>query len=127
MADFDVKEYTLPQRWKLFQFYGSGGAVTSYVSHQIAMSTMWKLEEVRLCCSAACGSNKYFQMYLSSGKGSYYDIMLYSLNINNSTEVLIRYSNPLIFLSDDTLEIYTSVISVAFTYGLTAIGWAVTG
>jgi hypothetical protein len=127
MADFSSKEYTLPQRWQLFQFYGFGGAVDSYVSHQVTHSGIWKLEEVRLNCSAACGSNKYFQMYLSSGKGSYYDIMMYSYNMIGSTEILVRYSNPLIFLSDDTLEIMTSQISVAFTYGLTAIGWAVTG
>lgn len=127
MADFSTKEYTLPQRWKLFQFFGFGGAVTSYVSHAITMSNLWRLAEVRVCFSAACGSNKYFQMYLSSGKGSYYDIMLYSLNINNSTEIFLHYSDPLVFLSDDTLEIQTSVISVAFTYGVQAIGWAVTG
>ena len=127
MADFSTKEYTLPQRWKLFQFFGFGGAVTSFVSHAVAMSTLWKLEEVRLNFSAAIGSDKYFQMYLSSGKGSYYDIMLHSANVNGSTEILLRYSNPLIFLSDDTLEIQTSVISVATTYGLQAIGWAVTG
>lgn len=128
MADFSTKEYTLPQRWKLFQFYGFGGAVVSYVSHTVQMSSIWRLEEVRLAFSAAVASDKYLQIILSAAQGSYYDIVLYSQNINNSTAIFIHYSNPLTFQSDDTLDIITSQISnAAATYGLQVIGWAVTG
>lgn len=127
MADFSVKEYTLPQRWKLFQFYGFGGAVTSYLSHHIAQSTLWKLAEIRIAFSAAIASVKYLNVFVSAAQGSYYDLLLLSYNVQNSTWVNIYYSDPLVFQSDDTVEIYTSVMSVATTYGVQAIGWAVTG
>lgn len=127
MADFSVKDYTMPQRWKLFQFYGFGGTAVSYLSHTVTMSSIWRLAEVRVTFSAAVASDKYLQMILSAAQGSYYDAILYSANIKGSTDILLRYSDPLLFQSDDTLDIITSQISVTTTYGVQAIGWAVTG
>jgi hypothetical protein len=71
------------------------------------------------------GSAKYLQVILSAAEGSAYNIILYSLNYNGSTDIFLHYSDPLMFVSDDSLKIVTSVLSVANYHGLEVIGWAI--
>ena len=116
-----------PHRWQHFNYFATGSAVGSYVSEAVAVTNggPWKLAEIRLHYSTAVGSVKYINIQVSSILGSAYNALLLSQDLNGVQDIFIQYFEPLLMMSGDTLNIYTSQISVANQYGLQAIGWAV--
>lgn len=113
-----------PHRWNHFNFKASGSAVLSFINETVSIGKKWQLHEVRLHFSTAMGSVKYMTMQIS-GSDSSYNTKLYSESLNGIQDLHIIYSSPLIFMSDQTLIIATSVLSVANQYGLEVIGWSV--
>ena len=123
-----TEEYIAPSRWKQFLFFDTAaGAVASYLSATLNLSIPWKLTEIRIHFSVAMGSVKYLNIRLSSVKGSAYNTVLLSASLSGLLDYTVYYSEPLAFLSNDNIEIYTSVLSVANVYGIEVIGWSITG
>lgn len=119
-----TEEFFGPHRWKEFTFSAKGSAIASFINETVAMDRKWKLAEVRLHFSTAMGSVKYMTMQISGSDASY-NTKLYSESLNGVQDLIIHYSAPLTFNSDQQLVIGTSVLSVANQYGLQVIGWAV--
>lgn len=115
-----------PHRWQHFSFFANGSAVTSFINETVDIGVKpWKLAEVRLHFSSVMGSVKYFILRLSSIIGSSHDAILYSGDLNGVQDLIIQYSDPLLFMSGDKLHVWMSVISVANEYGVQVTGWAV--
>lgn len=119
-----TEEFFGPHRWREFTFGAKGSAVTSFINETVSIAHKWKLAEVRLHFSTAMGSVKYMTMNIS-GSDTSYNTKLYSASLNGVQDLIIHYSAPLTFNSDQRLLIATSVLSVANQYGLQVIGWAV--
>jgi hypothetical protein len=91
------------------------------------LSVLWKLAELRLHFSTALISDATLAARISSVKDSSINQRLLSQQLSNAQDVIIHYSDPLLFFSGDALVITTSTISVTNLVGLEAIGWAVRG
>ncbi len=121
---WDSSELFGPHRWEHFSYFKSW-TMDETLEESIAPGKPWKLCEVRIHMSIAMASNKYFQMIVSAAKGSAYNTILYSLNYTGSTDIFLHYSDPLLFLSDDQLNLFASMVSVTNVHGIEVIGWAV--
>lgn len=109
---FDTEDTTLP--------YASG-------TWTVNPGDPFTLEEVRLHWSTAFASAESIVLRVSSIKGSAHNFLLFSHNMNNSTDIRYYYSQPLRFFSDDQLLLSLSNISHVNTLGIQIIGWAAAG
>lgn len=128
---WSASEYFGPYLWQHFSFFKTYDN-TAVLSESIYPSNgrPFKITEIRLHLSVAMGSDKYFQVILSSVKGSAYNVTLISLNYKTSTDHIWYFSDisaPLVFLSGDTVNVLTSQLSTANVHGLQVNGWAVMG
>jgi len=122
-----TEEYSGPHRWRHFDFFATGSAITSFINETVSIGQKWYLQEIRLHFSTAMGSVKYYTLKISATVStlSAYNTLLLSTSLNGLQDYNVYYSAPLFFASDQTLVIGTSVLSVANQYGLQVIGWAV--
>ena len=124
--------YTMPQRWKNFDFYDSFANVAvstaSGLSVTLNHSVQWKLAEIRMHCSVAIASAADLIIWVSSAKGSAYNTKLVSQALLGVQDMFIHYSEPLVFESGDHLRFAGNAsASTSNVIGLQCIGWAVTG
>lgn len=125
-----TEEYTQYKRWDMFQFFGQFNTTLPFAGDTASVDPeggVFKLQEIRIRWSTAFASAESIKLYVSSIKGSEYNTLLFSHNMNNSTDIRYYYSAPLLFFSDDQLVLSLSNISHANTAGVTVIGWAVRG
>lgn len=121
-----TEEYYAPERWWDFQFFATGGA-NGVVSENVAPTTRFKILEFRLHWSSAFASVEDFVVQISSIKGSQYNAILFSEALNGLTDLYVRLSQPMQFLSDDSVNIAMSMASGINIWGLTVVGWAIRG
>jgi len=124
--------YTMPQRWKHFDFYDSFANVAvstaSGLSVTLNHSVQWKLAEIRMHCSVAIASIADLIIWVSSAKGSAYNTKLVSQALLGVQDMFVHYSEPLIFESGDHLRFAGNAsASTSNVIGIQCIGWAVTG
>lgn len=124
--------YTMPQRWKQFDFYDSFAAVATSTASGLSVtlnhSIIWKLAEIRLHASVAILSVADLVVWISSAKGSAYNTKLLSQALLSVQDMFVHYSEPLVFESGDHLRFAgTASASTSNVIGLQCIGWAVTG
>jgi len=122
-SNFTVEEEIQQQQWVDFAFFATKGIGAMNLT--IYPGKIWKLKEVRMHLSVAFGSVQNFIISLSAAKGSAYNMLLLSQAMNTVSEVNLYYSTPLLFLSDDHLNL-SMFTSIATVKGIEVIGsWAV--
>jgi hypothetical protein len=118
--------YDPPQRWTHMSLFYSSGA-DGKISETHSPTTLFKLSEFRVHFSVAFASVEYFTLKHTSIQGAAYNMTLYSANPSGSTDIFVHYSDPLLFLSGDTLTAELSTVSGTNVIGINLIGWAVLG
>jgi hypothetical protein len=113
----------------MFHFYEASIALNSIsgIDTELAISVPWMLGELRFHMSTAIISDCTLIAYISSVKDSSLNHRLFSQAIITAKDVIIHYSNPLLFFSNDNLIITTSTLSVTNLMGIEAIGWSIRG
>lgn len=126
---FTIEEYIQYKRWDRFHFFETIDTSLPFTgdTESVNPTIPFMIQEVRLHWSTAFVSAESIKMYLSSIKGSAYNILLFSHLMTNSTDIRYYYSAPLPFLSDDQIVLSLSNISHANTLGIEVIGWAARG
>jgi hypothetical protein len=123
-SNFTVEEEILAQQWVDFAFFASNnkaGALNLYVSP----GKVWKLKEVRVHFSVAFVSVQDFTLNISAAKGSAYNTKLLSQAMNTVQDLIVYYSTPLLFLSDDLLHLSMNAV-ISTVRGIEVLGqWAV--
>jgi hypothetical protein len=123
---WDSQEQMLPERFWQLAFYkkddGDGA-----IGENFNPGTRWKLAEIRVHFSSAFASVEYLTAYLSATKGSEHNVVLLSHNCSGSTDIILYYSEPRMFLSDDVLRVELSNTSGVNAIGISVFGWAVIG
>lgn len=107
-------------------FYGENG----YINDSLVPGARWKLKSirvVRVVTSVAVASVEYLTLRISSILGSFHNITLYSENFSTASHVIIDYSQPLGFLSDDQLVFDLSVNSGTNLIGFQFEIWSARG
>jgi hypothetical protein len=122
-------DYYQYKRWDQFHFYELSIALNSIsgINTELYFSVLWKLAELRLHLSTALISDCTLVATISSIQDSSLNQRLLSQQISAAQDVIVQYTNPLLFYSGDVLKITTSTISVTNIVGIEAIGWAVRG
>ena len=120
------QEEILPQRWSFFSYYEKFGTNGKY-STTLSMGTPWMLQEIRLRCSTAFASAENFVAQLIATYGSEFNVVVFNWAMSGSTDVIMRWSNPMMFLSNDVLGFVLSMVSGTNVIGLNVQGWAVRG
>lgn len=106
-----------------YGFYGEDGTISDSLNPGVP----YKLRSIRIHLSVAFVSVEYLVMQLSAGLGSAYNTVLYSQNLSGSTDIFIHYSDPLLFLSDDQVNIELSMNSGTNIIGFQFETWAARG
>lgn len=125
---FTLEEFN-PDRWFDSHYYKTYTITLPHtgVTDAVAPATRYKLQEIRIRWSSAFESAESIKVYVSSANGSYYNILLFSYNMNNSQDLRWYWSDPIMIFSGDQIVFYTSNISHANIAGIDVIGWAVRG
>ncbi len=113
-----------PHRWEEFLYYQTYKA-DGAISDGFGPGKIWKLGEIRIHFSTAFASAESLTVRLSSILGSYHNTLFISHLISGSADIFYHYSDPLRFLSDDTLTIKMSMASGINGVGFQFFGWAV--
>ena len=113
-----------PHRWQYFSFFKTF-TLNQTLSESIDIEGPWLLEEIRVHCSVAIASVKYLQAVVSAANGSAYNTILISQDMNTVQDIFLHYSNPVLFMSGDQLNVRCSMISTANYVGVQVTGWAV--
>ncbi len=121
-----TETYIQPQRWTEFMFFAIGGA-DGLISENVAPGKIWKLKEVRVHASSLIASAGDLVIQLSSIRNSYLNMIFVSKAMLNSQDYWLQMSDPLIFESDDALNVRFSVLSAVNYLGITVVGWCVLG
>ena len=122
-SNFDSEEEILNREWVDFAFFATKGIGAMNLS--INPGKVWKLKEVRMHLSVAFGSVQNFIIKLSAVKGSAYNTTLISQAMNTIQDLFILYSTPIVFLSNDCLNV-SMFASMTAVRGFTVLGqWAV--
>lgn len=106
-----------------YGFFGADGTISESVNPEAP----WKLATIRLHCSVAFASVEYLLIRMSSGLGSAYNTKIYSANFSGTEDLMIHFSEPLAFLSDDQLNIELSMVSGTNVVGIQVDTWAARG
>ena len=122
---WDASEYLENSIYQLFSFYKTVAAGAA-LSESISIGKKWKIHEIRIHFSVAFASVEDFVAYISATKGSAHNLTLLSYACNGSTDIILYYSSPRIFLSDDEL-VLTFSNSGSNVVGINVQGWAVQG
>jgi hypothetical protein len=123
---WDHKEEMPPERFWTLAFYKIDNG-NGTISEEINPGKRWKLAEIRIHFSTAFASAEYLKAFLSAIKGSEHNVVLLSHNCSGSTDYILYYSEPRLFLSDDVLCIELSNASGVNAIGISVFGWAVLG
>jgi hypothetical protein len=124
-----TKEFLQPQRWDEFHYYFSGKA-NGWEDQSldfISEGYRFKVGEVRVHFSSAFASVEDFVMYRSAINGSMYNNIWISEALNGVRDLVLFFSDPLNFFSDDQLVFTGSMVSNTNGYSLEVFGWAARG
>jgi hypothetical protein len=123
---WDKEEMCKNQIFVPFSFFKREGG-NGKISESLNFGKRWMLNEIRVHFSTLFLSVEYLVCRISTPFGSGHSIILLSSPMSGSTDVVLYYSTPRYFLSDEQLIIELSCKSGLNTVGINAIGWAVTG
>lgn len=116
------------QRWDEFHFYENSLALSIGINTNIALSTLWKLVELRVHFSVAVVSETTLVARISSIKDSSLNNRLLSQALLGVQDLILQYdTNPLLLFSNDQIIISASATTLNNITGIEAIGWAVRG
>lgn len=119
------KEFFGYHRWFHYQYFTDGG-VDGGFQHSLEFGGYFKVNCVRLHFDVPyVGKKEAFTIRLSSIKGSAYDLILYSEQMEMVRDLVWTPENAMYFLSGDELVFSLYVLSGSNTYGLCISGWAV--
>lgn len=120
-------ETNLPYtRGEYFSYYATdGGAGNVTMDEYLAYDKAIELKEIRVHFSVACALAKDFTVFLSSGQGSAYNLMLLSQAMNGIQDLIWILDQPMLFFQDDTIEFSLSLAAAGNYFGLNVIGWSV--
>ncbi len=123
LSNFTVEEEILSRQWVDFAFFSQ--ATNGALNLSISPGKVWKLREVRIHISVAFASVQDFTLKVSAVKGSAYNTTLISQAMNTVQDLFILYSTPIVFLSNDCLNV-SMFASMTAVRGFTVLGqWAV--
>lgn len=123
LSNFTTEEEILPKQWVDFAFFATVGAGALNLS--LYPGKVWKLKEIRVHTSIAFMSVRDLTIQLSAAKGSAYNTLLLSQAMNTVQDLFVYYSTPLLFLSNDHLNM-SMYASTPIPKGIEVIGsWAV--
>lgn len=118
----------LPDRYSLFNFFDSAGAdgAETFVVNPDTRTTM-QFEQLRAHWSTAFASVEDMVVYISSAKGSAYNLVLLSQALAGITDILFQPEKKVWLFSGDNLVISFSCASGVNTVGIEVQGWSVFG
>jgi hypothetical protein len=123
LSNFTVEEEIPAKQWIDFAFFAT--KTSGALNLSIYPGKVWKLREIRVHNSVAFGSVRDLTIQISAVKGSAYNTLLLSQAMNTVQDLFVYYSTPLLFLSDDHLNL-SMYASIATVRGISVLGsWAV--
>ncbi len=124
----NIGDFIQYQRWDEFHFYENSLALSTGINTNIALSTLWRLVELRVHFSVAVVSETTLVARISSIKDSSLNNRLLSQALLGVQDLILQYdTNPLLLFSDDQIIISASATTLNNITGIEAIGWAVRG
>jgi len=121
-----TETYIDNQRWTHFMFFAAPGA-DGAITENVSIGKIWQLMEIRVHASTAIASAGDLVAQLSANLDSAYNLTFFSQALLNSTDYWFQLSQPMLFQSDDVLNVSFSMASAINTLGLTVVGWAANG
>jgi len=117
-------KYNPVSRMKYFAYYTDGDEP---LIESINFGKSVEIEEVRLHLSVAMASVEDLIIQLSSILGSAHNILFLSYSMFNHTDLVYQFHKTHKMLYGDVLSVYLSFKSQTNWYGLSILGWEVTG
>jgi hypothetical protein len=121
-----TETYIQNKLWDHFMFFVAPGA-DGAISENVSPGKIWQLTEIRVHASTAIASAGDLVAQLSANLDSAYNLKFFSYAMLGSEDYWFQLSQPMLFQSDDVLNISFSMASGINIVGITVSGWSVSG
>ncbi|MCK5606781.1 hypothetical protein KAR91_33070 [Candidatus Pacearchaeota archaeon] len=113
------------KRWEEFHFFFQGLA-NGWEEQSLTVGKRVKLTQLRVHFDSTFVSTEDLIVYVSSIRGSAYNIKILSQTLSDVQDLVVIYTSDAIeVLSDDHIVFAASMKSNIHLYGLEVLGWAV--